>query len=246
MNNAVVLPLTTEQELVITSDNSGAIGEKPHDAVNTSNTVVGHCACRVAVMECLAAGGDVRAVVMQNFTDHEAWRDYKHRVEQVLDELGLDKVPITGSTESNFASLQSGLGLTVIGTRAMTQEYEFTGEEAFAVIGKPLVGNEVLERPDEVAPLWLFQRLCQLELVKAILPAGSKGVAAAWRNWTKRANRLDCALDLEKSAGPATCFLIAFDKGNEAKIKEIAGSFFHRLEIGGGQGVRHFAPQNSV
>src|SRR5699024_534340 len=108
--------------------------------------------------------------------------------------------------ESNFASLQSGLGLTVIGTRAMTQEYEFTGKEAFAVIGKPLVGNEVLERPDEVAPLWLFQRLCQLKLVKAILPAGSKGVAAAWRNWTKRANKPDCALGLKKIRRPGNLF----------------------------------------
>ncbi|QKY68697.1 hypothetical protein [Lentibacillus sp. CBA3610] len=229
MSNVVVLPLSSDQELVITSDNSGAIGEKPHDAVSTSNAVVGRFACRVAVMECLAAGGDVQAVVMQNFTDDEAWLDYKHGVEQILDELELDHIPITGSTESNFASLQSGLGLTIIGTRTIVKTSDFLGEEGFAVIGKPLVGSEVLEQPDEVAPLWLFQRLCRLESVKALLPVGSKGVAAAWRSWTERTNKLECRIDLEKSAGPATCFLIAYDNQNEAEIRETAGSLFHKL-----------------
>lgn len=229
MRNAVVLPLTTDQELVITSDNSGSIGEKPQDAVSTSNTVVGYFACRVAVMECIAAGGEPRAVVMQNFTDNEAWLDYKHGVKQVLDEVGLGELPITGSTESNFSSLQSGLGLTVIGTRTIAKKSDFTGDEAFAVIGKPLVGDEVLEQPNEVAPLWLFQRLCRLDSVRALLPVGSKGISAAWREWTKRKNERDGMLDLEKSAGPATCFIIAFDRENEEKIKDIAGSFFHKL-----------------
>ncbi|ALX48553.1 hypothetical protein [Lentibacillus amyloliquefaciens] len=229
MNNVVILPLTAEKELVIASDNSGGIGEKRHDAVGTSNTVVGRFACRVAVMECLAAGGAVQAVVMQNFTSDEAWLDYKHGAEQVLDELDLAELPITGSTESNFPGLQSGLGLTVIGTRSIRKTSDFSGQEAFAVIGTPLVGQDVLEQPEKVAPLWLFQHLSRLETVKALLPIGSKGVAAAWRNWTQRTNQLDCVLDLEKSAGPATCFLIAFDKGNETKLREIAGSYFHRL-----------------
>ncbi|GGJ99566.1 hypothetical protein GCM10007063_22370 [Lentibacillus kapialis] len=229
MNNAVVLPLTAEQELVITSDNSGTIGEKPHDAVQTSNAVVGHFGCRVAVMECLATGGDVRAVVIQNFTDDKAWHDYKYGVMQILNELGLNNLPITGSSESNFTSLQSGLGLTVIGTRLMTTKSNSLIGKDFAVIGTPLVGNEVLEQPYRIAPLWLFQRLCRFESVTALLPVGSKGITAEWRGWTERLDDLSSEVDLEKSAGPATCFLIAYDKGNEEKISELAGSFFHRL-----------------
>ncbi|RYG72398.1 hypothetical protein EU245_10475 [Lentibacillus lipolyticus] len=229
MSNAVVLPLTADQELVITSDNSGAIGEKPQDEVSTPNTVVGSFACRVAMMECLAAGGEPQTIVMQNFTSHEAWQDYKHGVEQVLGELSLNQLPITGSTESNVASLQSGLGLTVIGIRRTAQTSEFSGDEEFAVIGAPLVGNEVIDQPDKIAPLSVFQRLCQLESVKALRPAGSKGIAAAWREWTEREDKLEARIDLDKSAGPATCFLVAFDKGNAAEIREIAGELFHKL-----------------
>ncbi|TRM12095.1 hypothetical protein FH966_10600 [Lentibacillus cibarius] len=229
MSNAVVQPLTADLELVIASDNSGAIGEKAHDAVNTPNTVVGYFACRVAVMECLAAGGEPQTIVMQNFTDDDAWKDYQRGVGLVLDELMLNGLPITGSTESNFASLQSGLGLTMIGTRTVGEKFEFTGDEAFAVIGTPLVGKEVLDQPDKLAPLSLFQRLCRMDSVKALCPVGSKGITFAWRAWTKRANELDGVMNLEKSAGPASCFLIAFDKENEERIREVAGSFFHWL-----------------
>ncbi|SFD40820.1 hypothetical protein SAMN05216238_101204 [Lentibacillus persicus] len=229
MSNVVVVPLTVEQELVIASDNSGAIGEKPDDAVRTSNSVVGRFACRVAAMECLAAGGDIQTVVIHNFTSDEAWPAYKYGVAAVLNELGSERIPMTGSSESNFAGLQSGFGLTIIGTRPIGKTSRLSGREAFAVIGKPLVGKEVLEQYDDVAPLWLFQHLCRLESVKAVLPVGSKGIAEKWRGWTHRSNKLECVLNLEKSAGPATCFLIAFDKDDEPNISSIAGRYFHRL-----------------
>ncbi|UJL46630.1 hypothetical protein KFZ58_01315 [Virgibacillus sp. NKC19-16] len=231
MSNAVIVPLNADQELVITADNSGAIGEKPQDAVSTSNTIVGYSTLRVAMMECLAEGAEPRTIVMQNFTSDKAWQDYKNGAEDVLKALERDMLPITGSTESNFASLQSGLGITVIGTRTIedNRDSEWSGEEKFAVIGAPLVGNEVLERQDEVIPLALFQRFCQMEEVKAVLPIGSKGVAAAWRSWTKRDDKLSSDIDLEKSGGPATCILIAFDNSNLETIQKATGSFFHHL-----------------
>ncbi|MBP1969964.1 hypothetical protein J2Z83_002072 [Virgibacillus natechei] len=230
MSNAVIVPLTADQELVITADNSGAIGEKSRDEVHTSNSVVGYSALRVAMMECLAVGAEPRTIVMQNFTGDNAWEDYKNGAEDVLKALKLDMLPITGSTESNFASLQSGLGVTVIGTRIEgNRDPEWTGEEAFAVIGAPLVGNEVLEKQDEVIPLALFQQLCQMEEVKDVLPVGSKGVAVAWRKWTKRENKLSCDVDLEKSAGPSTCVLIAFGNSNIEIIREVTGVYFHML-----------------
>lgn len=231
MSNANIIPLTPDQELVTTADNSGAIGEKPQDEVRTSNSVVGYAALRVAMMECLAVGAEPRTIVMQNFTSDDAWQDYKNGAEAVLKALELNNLPITGSTESNFASLQSGLGVTVIGTRIIgeKQGLEWTGEESFAVIGAPLVGNDVLEKQDEIIPLTLFQQLCQMEEVKAVRTVGSKGVVAAWRSWTKRENELSADIDLEKSGGPATCVLIAFDDSNLEVIREVTGSFFYYL-----------------
>lgn len=57
MRNAVVIPLNDEESLVITSDNSGGIGTKEQDLVKVPYEVTGYYLFRVAVMECIAAGG---------------------------------------------------------------------------------------------------------------------------------------------------------------------------------------------
>ncbi len=221
MRHPVTVPFTADGELVITADNSGAIGEKSQDAVNAPNQVVGYYACRVAIMECLAVGGEPQTVVMHNFTNDEAWHDYKSGLDQVMEELKMNTIPLTGSTESNVSSLQSGLGITVIGTKTKQEDQkQWTGEEAYAVIGTPLLGEEVIHQHEEIAPLWLFQHLCQLEEVKAVSTVGSKGIGSTWREWTTSENKLTCELDVEKSAGPATCFLIAFDQTNTEKSKK--------------------------
>lgn len=233
MRGPVILPLTADQELIITSDNSGAIGEKHEDKVSTPNKVVCYYACRVAIMECLAVRGEVRAIVMQNFTSDEAWQDYKSGVEQVLNELRMETIPVTGSTESNFASLQSGLGLTIVGMRRKEKEQQkWRGNESYAVIGTPLVAEEVINQQEEIAPLWLFKQLCQLEEVRAVSTVGSKGIASAWREWTRREDKLDCEVDLGKASGPSTSFLIAFNKSDLDKINKIAGNHFHILVPG--------------
>src|SRR5699024_1457019 len=61
MSNAVILPFEADMELVITADNSGSIGEKEADILQSLNTVVGQFACRVALMECLAVYAEPRA-----------------------------------------------------------------------------------------------------------------------------------------------------------------------------------------
>jgi len=45
----------------------------------------------------------------------------------------------------------------------------------------------------------------------------------------KSEDKLESTLDDERSAGPATCFLIAFDKDNLEKINNIATRYFHEL-----------------
>ncbi|WP_060678683.1 hypothetical protein [Virgibacillus halodenitrificans] len=233
MSNAIILPLTPKQEMVIASDNSGAIGEKEMDAVHVPNTVVAHYACCVAMMDLLAVGGEPHAVVMQNFTDEVAWDAYQLGVRQVMDELDYDAIPITGSTESNFPGLQSGLGLTVIGKRSIGAALDVLSKHVrFAVIGVPLVGNEVVEHADKIAPLRLFKKLCDMAVVKGVAPVGSKGIAATWQKWTNRtAGHLSCGEDIMKSAGPATCFIIAFEREYTELVESIAGAHYHELIV---------------
>jgi len=232
MTDAVITALTENKELVITSDNSGAIGEKDHDEVHVPNHVVSYYACRVAFMDLITARGIPHAIVMQNFTGEQAWSDYVKGVQACLENTPFHQIPITGSTESNFPLTQSGLGLTIIGTKTTSSKRKrLQGNEKFAVIGTPLVGNEVIEQENKIAPIKLFLQLTQMNEVVDVQPVGSKGIQSEWAIWTKRTDQLASKLAIEKSGGPATSFLIAYHQNNEQQIKKIAGEYFHELYI---------------
>jgi len=231
MTDALIIPFSKEQELVITVDNSGAIGEKKKDVVQTSNQVVGQFACRVALMEMYAAYGKPTAIIMQNFTSEEAWFDYKRGVQEVLKDAGVSDLPITGSTESNFPGIQSAFGLTMIGIREKRERTEWPGKEAFAVIGTPFVGEEVLNHQEVIPPVKLLKEFTEREEVVGVQPVGSKGIQRAYERWTGRGDKLVSTLDLEKTAGPATCFLIAYHEEQFEQVRRLGGELFHQLKI---------------
>ena len=158
-------------------------------------------------------------LLLHNFCDDHAWDLLLAGIEKGLEELGLKgAVSVTGSTESNFTMLQSALGMIVLGKRESTYVDEVSFENRkVAVIGSPLVGNEVLEQENDVIPLSLFQELCELEDV-VIVPVGSKGILYELKNMLDDpsivGDRLICDVDVSKTAGPATCVLIAFKLGS--------------------------------
>lgn len=233
ISDVVIVPISEQQELVIASDNSGAIGMKPLDVVRVTNEVTSYYACRVAYMDFIRVGGVPNAVVIQNFTGDCAWQEYELGIRRFLAETNTPKLPITGSTESNFTTVQSGIGLTIIGMRNKRKgrRQKLDGTELFAVIGKPLVGKQALEQREHIAPITLYEQFVQMDEVIDLLPVGSKGIAAEWCKLTKRNNKLECELDIEQSGGPATCFIIAYNEKNENKIKQIAEGYFYQLYV---------------
>lgn len=231
-----VISINERESLVIASDNSGAIGLKEKDVVKTSYKVVAYYGFRVAVMECMAAGGAPLSVVIHNFCEEDSWEEIVNGVGRGLAEMGMMNVPITGSTESNFIMLQSALGMVVIGKKSSNFQEESVSARRmkFAVIGSPLVGEEVLHKESEVLPLSLFQEICQLEDV-VILPVGSKGVFHELKIMLSGTSIVEsdiiCPVDLHKSAGPSTCIIVAFPSNLESIIKQQASHFYHPLQF---------------
>lgn len=221
---------------MIACDNSGAIGMKEHDSVAVPYETVAYYSFRVAVMECIAAGGDPISVVLHNFCGNKPWAELVSGIQTGLVELGLKEVPITGSTESNFSLLQSAVGLLVIGKRSndILANIEFSEQLRFAVIGVPLVGNEVMEQIDKVVPLSIFQKICRLEKLIA-WPVGSKGILyemnQMFPNQRFTQEVVKTNVDILKSSGPATCFIAAFHSHLADKLKLLAGDYFHPVQI---------------
>ncbi|WP_338450778.1 ATP-binding protein [Niallia oryzisoli] len=232
-----VVPVNERESLVIASDNSGGIGLKESDLVQAPYEIVSYFSLRVAAMECIAAGGEPFSVFIHNFCEEKSWQAIIAGVERGLDELGMKSaVQISGSTESNFQLLQSALGTIVMGKR--NQEYMekdvSIGAMKLAVIGSPLVGEEVLDRRDEVLPLSLFKDMSLLNGV-VLLPVGSKGIFHELKVMTGdealALESISCDVDLLKTSGPSTCILAAFPALLEPVVKEMAAGLYHSLEI---------------
>lgn len=230
MRDPLIIPYN-DQFLVIASDNSGGFGLKEQDVVKVPYDIVAYYSFRVAVMECIAVGAVPVSVIMQNFCGDEAWAELKQGIQRGLEELG-QELPISGSTESNMELLQSALGLNVVG---VSSNAPLLGEVIpnamkLAVIGKPLVGNEVMEQSEWVAPLPVFKWLCEQEEI-TVLPVGSKGIANEIKQLVPEMKNEDIHsdLDLNKSSGPSTCLIIAYPPEMETMIQEKTGTLFHRV-----------------
>lgn len=232
--DVVVIPFDDRLELVVACDNSGAIGTKPHDIVAVSYSTVSYYSFRVAYMECVSAGAVPFSVVLYNFCGDDAWGSLKAGIEKGIGELGLDDLAVTGSTETNFSLNQSAVGITVLGKREKKKEtpLRFTERTKVAVIGKPLVGKEVMESGGDVAPLQLFQWFSRQEKVLAILPVGSKGILHELRElFPSGILQFSCELGMKKSAGPSTCFIVVYDETAEDVIRVQSGRFYQPVQV---------------
>ncbi len=240
MRDGTMITLDNEY-LVITSDNSGGIGEKEHDIVNVPYDVLSYFAFRVAIMENIAHGATPLSVVLHNFCGGAKWEELLGGIERGKRELGMNNLTITGSSETNMVLLQSALGVVVIGRKQRNelQEVSLSDGIRFAVIGKPLVGDEVVNESNTIAPLDLFQWVSEQEGVRAVLPVGSKGILYELNELLAEeevtAEKIQVELDVHKSSGPSTSFIVSYDEEVEEKLRERAGELFHVVEIKRGQ-----------
>ncbi|MEH7503653.1 ATP-binding protein [Neobacillus drentensis] len=236
MRDSITIPFNGMDSLIIACDNSGAIGLKEQDLVHVPYETVAYYSFRVAVMECIASGGEPISVVLHNFCGNEPWDELVSGIQKGLGELNLSDVLITGSTESNFSLMQSALGLVVIGKKltAKTTEIADTKHMKFAVVGIPLVGNEVIEQNDQVAPLSIFQ---EVSLIQGAMlwPVGSKGILYELNqmipNEELSEEMVVTTVDILKSAGPSTCFIAVVQPDQEETLRKITGSLYQSLQI---------------
>ncbi|NLJ23894.1 MAG: hypothetical protein GX354_00550 [Firmicutes bacterium] len=207
--------------LVIACDSLGGIGPKSQDTFTVPGYIVGRFAARVPLMEVMATGAKPQILVNtlsveMSPTGQEILRGIRGEILAA----SLDIPIITGSTEENVQTCQTGVGITVIGLLANQEAFRAgpaSKGNLVICVGKPKVGDEVHLEDNEIAALSLLQDILQLTYVTDILPVGSKGIAYEANLMAQTAGlalRLSetgpfsaCSQNLTKSAGPATCLL---------------------------------------
>lgn len=203
--------------MLVACDASGGIGSKAMDRVQVPGYVLGRFTARVALMEVMAGGG--RPVALVNTCCVEPEPTGREIMRGVLDEAalaGLGPNAVTGSFEKNVATVQTGLGVTALALSAGPFRSAAAGDLVVAV-GRPKVGQEVSLDDPEIVDLPTVARLAHDPAVHEVLPVGSRGIAAETRDLAITAG-LSLELlapepgwDLQKSAGPGTCCLVAVE-----------------------------------
>jgi ribosomal protein S8 len=218
-----ILKVPTGHAIVAGSTSSGAVGPKEMDKVKVDGRVLGKFLARVALMDVSATGAfplllSVTLGVEKEPTGNAIIEGIKGEARSI----GLDpNQVIMENTEDNFETLQTGVGLTVVG---------FANEEELRIgktcpgdlivaIGKPKVGDEVIaaEARGEIADLKNITQLSQRKYVHDIWPVGGFGIASEAKMMAYGVGRQlktfeVQGLDLNKSAGPATVVLTTIDR----------------------------------
>jgi hypothetical protein len=220
-----ILKIPTGHAIVAGSTSSGAVGSKVMDKVKVEGPVLGKFLARVALMDVTATGAfPVLLSVTLGVEKEPTGNAILEGIRREARSIGLDPNQVVmENTEDNFETVQTGVGLTVIGF-ANEDELRLGKTlpgDLVVAIGKPKVGDEVLaaESRGEIADLKNVAQLSQRKYIHDIAPVGGFGIASEARMMAYGVGRQlkifeVQKLDLNKSAGPATVILATVDREN--------------------------------
>lgn len=213
---------------IVTTDNSGGIGEKTDDLVAVPDRITARFATRVALLEQWAAGAEPEAVLLHNFSGDASWDRYCDGIRDVFDEIGVVLPPISGSSETNMSLSQSAVAITLMGRQTFESKVL---DGIWYTYGTPLVGEEVLTRESEIASLASLDKARRNGLIQRIWPVGSSGILAEWQVVTGDTTcEMASPLDVTCSAGPSTVVLLQIDPSQLAETNQILGTSLRALE----------------
>lgn len=226
-----------KEEMVIACDSCCGIGEREDDFVNASNEIVGYFSARVCLFELIAFKANPLVIVNNlGMTMKCGGESIIKGINRAIKEYNSEdffennfklEECITGSTEDNFKTLQTFLGLTIIGEKKISTEISFESEDEVFLLGIPKVGEEVLDDINnnigEIAGFKELKLLVESKSVKDIIPIGSKGIIHEAKE-LESSNNIKINLSyngtyLRKSAGPATAILFICKKDSLEKLK---------------------------
>lgn len=220
IRDITVISFDENRYLGIACDSCGGIGLKEHDVVKVSPQIAAYHTGKVVLAELLSLG--FKPMIMADGLAVEMNNTGKQLIDgfnEVLSKLKTTKVHLTGSTEENIKTVQTSMGVTGIGICDKEKlKYKKTiNDDICLVIGLPLVGNEVLNNPNNVMDIDDFEKLYLCDYIKEILPVGSRGIEAELNDLCNY-NQINIKInesfkiDLKKSGGPSCCALVTIEE----------------------------------
>ncbi|MCC6012844.1 MAG: hypothetical protein LM593_00510 [Candidatus Verstraetearchaeota archaeon] len=203
--------------LIISCDSSGAIGPKNGDFLKVNGEILGKYMVRSALMEILSVKAKPICISCGLGVEPEPTGESIIKgIKEEMIKVGLNpNEDLVISTEKNFPTNQTGLGITAIGFASKKDLLigKSKKNDLIISIGLPSVGKEVLENKDSIVDIDDVLTLLSMDFIHGIIPVGSKGILYEANILARESNlklRLfnDIKLDLKKSAGPSTVILV--------------------------------------
>jgi hypothetical protein len=225
-------PVTRSKVLVIGCGSSGAIGPKRGDIIKVEGRILGKFTVRTALMEVMAVGA--KPTIVACGLGVEPKPTGESIIEGILSEIrkvGLNRSSVVVSTEKNFDTIQTGIGVAVIGIADIKKLRIGKAKDGDLIVslGIPSLGTEVLEneRANLIADLEDLMKLLSFDFVNTVISVGSRGILHEVNVLAKESNtsfRLspNLKVDVKKSAGPSTVILAAI---NRNRLNELKSNF---------------------
>jgi len=202
--------------LVVACDSCGAIGAKDLDLLKVPSTLVGNMTARAVLLEVMCTGAVPKIMTVAISAELDpTGNEILKGVRKELAKSNFTHLPLAISTEKNFTTRQTGLGISVTGT-CNTNDLKISksrpGNHVYC-LGLPKVGEEVLNPDDpEIITAHALGKLLPLPGVNDIVPVGSKGILVEAGQLAENTEcnfkiNTNTFLDLKKSAGPSTCII---------------------------------------
>lgn len=213
-----VIDIGSGISLVIACDSCGSVGSKELDLVHAPPEIVGRLTARTVLMELVAVGASPVAMTVSICAEPSPTGDEILRgIKKELQMSGHPDVKLAVSTEKNFETRQTGLGIGATGTCKASNLKIAQSEAADKIfcLGVPRLGGEVIiSGCMDIIHSGTVAQLRPHPLIHDILPVGSRGIRAEAELLARQSGTIfdaaqGCKLDLEKSAGPSTCVLFS-------------------------------------
>lgn len=211
-----------EINLIVTTDSAAGIGEKEFDSVHADVETVAYYAAFVPLVEALAVRS--KPFLLIDTLCNERF-PYGEKIITGIKKAMFDaKMDLsngfTGSTEENFVTKMTGIGVTVL-SKGFEMRKAKKGDAIFA-IGKGLVGEELLREINSAMTIDDYFYLKSLDFINDIVPLGSKGamheINEIENHSLLKARIVNDDFDYLSSAGPATMCLITTPEENIHKL----------------------------
>lgn len=220
------LIILDDMDLVIATDSAAGIGEKPCDEVFADVEMVSYYAAFVPIVEALCVRSKPIVLVDTLCNEREPYGEKIIRgiKKAMKDALMSDESGFTGSTEENFVTKMTGIGVSVL-ARGLDIRKAQKGDAVYA-IGQRLLGEELIKYRDKAMSMSDYIYLKEQNYIHDIVPVGSKGAAHELAEMEAhaglKARIVNHDFDLKASGGPSTICLVTMrpDDINKLNLKK--------------------------